>query len=73
MSDYNPSHKPQLYLYIFECVMSVAYLGIAYILLATNIFTETMSTGIRVGLGIVFIVYGIFRVIRVVRKGRKKS
>lgn len=58
-------------LYIFECVMSVLYLAIAYTLLITDIFKEALPKGIRVGLGVLFALYGIFRVFRATRKGLK--
>lgn len=60
-------------LYIFECVMSVVYLIISYILLFTDVFKDSMmSDGVRRGLGIIFALYGIFRVYRAIKKGIQK-
>lgn len=60
-------------MYIFECVMSVIYLIVAYVLLFTNTFKGSMmSDGVRIGLGIIFALYGIFRVYRAIRKSLKK-
>jgi len=59
-------------LYIFECVMAVLYLVIAYTLLMTDYFKEAaLPKGIRIGLGVLFMLYGIFRIFRAIRKGMK--
>ena len=56
-------------LYIFECVMSLLYLCISYILLFTKIFGYAVSDkNIRLALGILLGLYGIFRVYRAVKK-----
>lgn len=60
-------------MYIFECVMSVLYLAIAYTLLLTNIFKESLPKEIRIALGVLFIIYGVYRIIRAIRKGLKMN
>ncbi len=56
-------------LYIFECAMSLLYLCMSYILLFTRIFEDAVSDkNIRLVLGILLGVYGIFRIYRAVRK-----
>ncbi len=60
-------------LYIFECIMSVIYLIIAYTLLFMDVFKGTMSNGVRIGLGVVFAGYGVFRVYRAIKKSMKKN
>lgn len=58
-----------LSLYIFECVMSVMYLGMSYILLFTGMFGDAVSNkNVRSALGIILGIYGIFRVYRAVKK-----
>ncbi|MCL1942838.1 MAG: hypothetical protein FWF54_04735 [Candidatus Azobacteroides sp.] len=60
-------------LYIFECVMAVLYIIISYTLLFTGLFKDSMmSDNVRIGLGIIFGGYGIYRVIRAVKKSLKK-
>lgn len=61
-------------MYVFECVMALIYLLVSYSLLATDLFKDGMlPKDIRLGLGILFGVYGIFRIIRAIRKGIKKE
>jgi hypothetical protein len=60
-------------LLIFEAAMSVLYLVFAVIFLFPSLLHIAFSPqleGIRVALGIVLGIYGIFRVYRVIRKLR---
>lgn len=65
------NNKPQSMAgYIFECTMAILYLAIAYTLLLTSIFDEAIANAnIRIGLGILLAVYGLFRIFRAIRKG----
>ena len=61
-------------LYIFECVMAVLYLAMAFILLFTPLFEDTISgKSIRLALGILLGVYGIYRAYRAIKKFRKRN
>ncbi len=52
---------------IFESLMSVLYLCMAYILIATKIF-ENIAAVFRIPFGILLAIYGVFRVYRAIRK-----
>jgi hypothetical protein len=53
--------------------MAVLYIIISYTLLFTGLFKDSMmSDNVRIGLGIIFGGYGIYRVIRAVKKSLKK-
>jgi hypothetical protein len=58
----------KLGLIIFECVMSVAYLALAIILLFTPLFGFSIQGGLRIVLGVLFGLYGLFRIFRVYKK-----
>ena len=59
-------------MFIFESVMAVVYLLVAGTLLFTDFFKDSMlSNGVRTALGIIFALYGVFRVYRAVKKIRK--
>jgi uncharacterized membrane protein HdeD (DUF308 family) len=53
----------QLGLFIFDCVMSVLYLVFGIILLFVP-FQSLIPSQIKIALGVVFIIYGVFRVFR---------
>ena len=60
-------------LYVFECVMSLLYLGVSYILIFTKLFEDTVSDkNIRLLLGLLLGFYGIFRVYRAIKKFQNK-
>jgi hypothetical protein len=56
---------------IFECFMSLVYLIFAYALL-TGVFNErfndTFNSKVRLPLGIVLVIYGLFRIRRAIVK-----
>ncbi len=54
--------------YIFECVMSVFYIAFSVIFLFTDLFIDTVSGTIRLLVGILLGIYGIFRAYRSLRK-----
>jgi len=54
----------RLSLFIFECVMAVVYVVLSIILLFTSFFTRSVPEGLRIGVGIVIGLYGLFRVYR---------
>lgn len=65
----NRNSGQNLTLYIFECVMAVLYLAISYAFLFTSLFIDAVSSkDLRLSLGILLGIYGVFRVFRVVRK-----
>lgn len=59
--------------YIFECTMSVLYLVFALILLFTNLFSNVVNGTVRLCLGILLAIYGIFRIGRVLKKLFEKN
>ena len=61
-------------MFIFECVMAVVYLLVASVLLFTDYLggeNSILSNNVRMGLGIIFAVYGVLRVFRAIRKMSK--
>ncbi|MCL1934554.1 MAG: hypothetical protein FWF53_12170 [Candidatus Azobacteroides sp.] len=54
----------KLALFIFECVMAIVYVALSIILLFTPFFNRSVPGGIRIGVGIVIGLYGLFRVYR---------
>ncbi len=57
-----------LFTLIFESVMAVLYVCIAYLLLATPVLNQWIAEGFRLPLGIILGLYGLFRVYRAIRK-----
>lgn len=57
----------KLGLFIFECVMAVLYLTFGIVFLFTSLF-GFIQGWIRIALGILLGVYGIFRIFRAVMK-----
>jgi|GEM_PF-838886 hypothetical protein len=56
--------------YIFECTMSVLYLGLAYILAFASLFTRLIPFDqIRNILAGLFALYGLYRIYRAIKKG----
>jgi len=53
---------------IFECVMAVLYLLFGIALLFTSLFENAISGWVRIALGGLLGVYGIFRIARAVKK-----
>ena len=58
----------KLFLFIFECVMALAYVAISIVLLFTPLFNHRIQEGLRIGLGVVLGLYGLFRVYRAYKK-----
>jgi hypothetical protein len=55
----------KLGLFIFDCFMSVMYLVLSFILLFTSLLKNwLMPESVKIGLGVLFGLYGIFRVTR---------
>lgn len=52
---------------IFESLMSILYLFMAYILIGTTAFNN-LSSSLRLPFGIVLAIYGAFRVYRAIKK-----
>ncbi len=57
-----------LFMMVFESVMSVFYLLLAYILIFTEWFEATISNPFRLPLGALFALYGFYRVYRAIKK-----
>jgi len=64
-SDDTKYKAQKLGLFIFESVMSFAYIALSIVLLFTPIFTHRIQNGLRIGLGVILGLYGLFRVYRV--------
>jgi hypothetical protein len=64
----------RLGLLIFDCFMSVMYLILSVVLLFTSFLKHWhIPQGIQIGLGILFGLYGIFRVTRAIRMVLRKK
>ena len=75
MRSENNSNKfdgQQLGWLIFECVMAVFYLVFAIVFLFPSLLhlSIAIQDGLRIALGIILGVYGIFRIYRVINKMR---
>jgi len=56
-------------LFIFDCFMSVLYLAFGIILLFTPLMKKWLvPDGVKIGLGILFGLYGIYRVAMVTKR-----
>jgi uncharacterized membrane protein HdeD (DUF308 family) len=63
----------QLGLFIFDCVMSVLYLVFGIVLLFVP-FQSLIPHSVKLALGVLFIIYGIFRVFRAKKRlGSRKT
>jgi len=70
--DKNKGQK--LGLFIFECVMAIVYVFLSIILLFTPLFNHSsVQPGLRIGVGIVIGLYGLFRVYRAYLKIKERS
>jgi hypothetical protein len=59
----------KLGLFIFDCFMSVVYLVLSIILLFTPLLKGwQVPEGVKIGLGVLFGLYGIFRVSRATKR-----
>ncbi|GHV30976.1 hypothetical protein FACS1894177_04550 [Bacteroidia bacterium] len=59
----------KLGLFIFDCFMSVVYLVLSVILLFTPLLKGwQVPEGVKIGLGVLFGLYGIFRVSRATKR-----
>ena len=54
----------KLGLFIFESIMAVVYVALSIVLLFTSFFNRSVPEGLRIGVGIVIGLYGLFRVYR---------
>ena len=63
----------RLGLFIFECIMAVVYVALSIILLFTSFFNRSVPDGLRIGIGIIIGLYGLFRVYRAYIKITQKN
>jgi hypothetical protein len=64
----------KLGLFIFDCFMSVMYLVLSIILLFTPLLKSWQIQGsVKIGLGVLFGLYGIFRVTRATKRIVQKN
>lgn len=61
------------FLLIFESVMSVFYLALAYIVLFTELFANAIDYKYRLILAIILTLYGIYRIYRAAKKIKIKN
>ena len=67
--DSGPNKDQRLGLFIFDCFMSVLYLAFGIILLFTPLMRKwAVPDGVKIGLGILFGLYGIYRVGRATKR-----
>jgi hypothetical protein len=62
----------KLGMFIFECVMAIVYVALSFILLFTSLLSRNIQKEFRIGFGVVFGFYGLFRVYRAYRKISQK-
>ncbi|MDR1718499.1 MAG: hypothetical protein LBR67_00040 [Dysgonamonadaceae bacterium] len=69
MSQRNNGNIPQHYSarYLFESVMAVFYVALSALLLFTNVF-DTIQGNVRLWVGVVLGLYGLFRIYRALKK-----
>ena len=60
-------------LFIFECVMAFAYLAVSIVLLFTPLLKSNVGGELRIGLGVMLGLYGLFRVYRAYKKMTQKD
>ena len=68
MSSDNTNKLLRLSLLIFECFMALAYVGMSIVLLFTPLLSRNIQDGLRIGLGVILGLYGLFRVFRAYKK-----
>ena len=67
MMNFKELDKRELTMTIFESAMSLFYLAFGLVLIVTDFF-KTFGDVLRIGLGIIFILYGVYRIYRAVKK-----
>jgi len=63
----------KLGLFIFESVMALFYVAFSIVLLFTDLLSRNIPKELRIGLGIILGIYGIFRVYRAYKKIAQKE
>lgn len=66
-----PKSRTSLFAVITGIIMVTIYLGMAFLLLFTNMFVGKVAEWVRYLMGVVFFLYGIFRGYRVYASNRK--
>lgn len=67
-SNTNKLEGQSLGLFIFECVMALLYLAFGVLFLFTDLFSTAINGWVRIALGVLIGIYGIFRIFRAMRK-----
>jgi len=67
MGSDNTQKLLKLSLLIFECFMALAYVGMSIVLLVP-LLKVNIQSGLRIGLGVILGLYGLFRVFRAYKK-----
>jgi len=62
----------KLILFIFECFMALFYVAISIVLLFTPLFIRSIQSGLRISLGVILGIYGVFRVYQAIYKIKQK-
>lgn len=57
--------------YIFGIFMIIVYLGMAYLLVFSPLFEQNFSPAFRYSIGVVFLIYGVYRAYRQVKAYKK--
>lgn len=61
--------KKSIFRLVWGVLMVVVYLGMAYLLVFTSLFKETMPSTLRLIFGALFTLYGVYRGYRVWKSG----
>ena len=69
----NKYDAQKLALFTFECVMAVVYVALSIVLLFTPFFDRTVPKELRIGVGIVIGIYGLFRIHRAYIKIKQRN
>ena len=59
-------------LFVFECFMAIFYVVISIVLLFSPLFNRSIQGGLRISLGVICGLYGIFRIYRAINKITQK-
>ena len=73
-SDHSDKYRMQRFgLFIFECFMALFYVAICIVLLFTPLFVYKIQSGLRISLGVIMGIYGLFRIYRAYCKIKQRN